>query len=153
MKNESILSKLNDLQSFDFSTFRMHTALVVLGYSLSFSFKRRRMIRVIKLIWFSDIFYNPCVTTTYHCSHVDVSWGILENSLNLSILLSERKETKWDVLSSGEWNGHSSTSNPTRSCEALPSIWSKRERCFFWILNVSVLDWWLSLEVTGSRNQ
>ena len=47
MKNESILSKFNDLQSFDFSTFRMHTALVLL-MSLVF-------VDGIKLIWFSDI--------------------------------------------------------------------------------------------------
>ena len=39
-------------------------------------------------------------------------WGVVENSLNLSILLSERKEIKWDILSNGEWKEYSSNLNP-----------------------------------------
>ena len=53
MKNESILSKLNDLQSFDFSTFRMPTALMFFDGSIYVTVEH------IELMRFSDISFNP----------------------------------------------------------------------------------------------
>lgn len=54
MKNESILSKLNDLQPFDFSTFRMPTALAGCPLIISQQWECRIWM-LVELMCFSDI--------------------------------------------------------------------------------------------------
>ena len=111
--------------------------------------------RINELIWFSDIYDKIKFQKSYNVwpfwMICNVSWGILENSLNLSILLSERKEIKRDVLSSGERNGHLVHSRirqgVVRICAHLKQ---ERKKCF-WIIIASVLDWWISLEVIFIR--
>ena len=58
-----------------------------------------------------------------------LSWVILDNSLNLSILLSERKEIKRDILSNGERKGYSSNLNPLSNINGVVSfIYSNKEK-------------------------
>ena len=130
MKNESILIKLNDLQFFDFSTFRMHIALILEKKEIYF-WKIQ-----IELIFFNDIFFSPIKR-----KNNIVSWNLLENVLNLSILLSTRKEIKWDILSNGEWKEYSSNLNLVKeNCRFFISFNERRRgKFYFWIITDSVL--------------